>query len=307
MLGFLFPGQGAQSVGMLSDLAAREPIVRATLEEADDALGLSLRAIIADGPETELNRTSITQPALLATSIAIWRLWNERGGPRPAMLAGHSLGEYSALVAAEALTFADAVRLVHRRGQLMQAAVPEGEGLMAAVLGLDDADLEAVCAAIDDVAPANYNAPGQIVLAGRRAAVEQAIETARQAGARRAVPLAMSVPSHSPLMAAAAEQLAAALAETDVATPVLPVYRNVDAAISTDADGVRQALAAQLHSPVRWSNCVTAMLAAGADVFVECGPGNVLAGLVKRIQRGVPVHATGNADSFDAALAAVAG
>ena len=301
-IAFVFPGQGSQSVGMLADLIAAEPVVASTFDEAGDALGWNLGQIVQDGPEAELNQTAVTQPAILTASIAIWRLWVERGGTLPAAVAGHSLGEYSALVAAGALEFSDAVRLVNQRGQFMQAAVPAGEGLMAAILGLDDAAIEAACAEIDGAAPANYNAPGQVVLAGRKAAVEAAIEACSAAGARRATALAMSVPSHCDLMMPAAEQLAELLAQTTVNVPSIPVYRNVDAELSGDPDEIREALRAQLFSPVRWTACVQALISGGADRMVECGPGKVLAGLVKRIDRGTPVAATDSPEALAAAI-----
>lgn len=306
MLGFVFPGQGSQRVGMLADLVESSPLVRGTLEEANEALGFDLAGLIASGPEEELKRTSVTQPAVLATSVALWRLWCQRSEARPQVVAGHSLGEYTALVAAESLAFDDAVRLVHQRGELMQAAVPEGEGGMAAILGLSDEEIEAVCAEIEDVAPANYNAPGQVVLAGRADAIERAIAACKDAGAKRALPVAMSVPSHSELLRPAAERFSELLDAVDMAPPTITLFRNVDAEVSSDLDDLRQALKAQLCSPVRWVDCVRAMAAAGAGNFVECGPGNVLAGLMRRIDRDLTVHRIDSIEAFDTAVEALA-
>ncbi len=305
MLGFVFPGQGSQRVGMLADLSAGSPLVRGTFDEANDALGFDLAAVMAAGPEEELKRTSITQPAVLTASVALWRLWCQRSDARPQVVAGHSLGEYTALVAAESLAFDDAVRLVHQRGELMQAAVPEGEGGMAAIIGLDDATIEAICADIDDVAPANYNAPGQVVLAGRAEAIERAIMACKAAGAKRALPVAMSVPSHSALLQPAAQRFGELLDAVEIAPPTMTLYRNVDARISRDVADLRAALKAQLCSPVRWVDCVQAMSAAGADQFVECGPGNVLAGLMRRIDRALTVHRIDSAEALDAAVDAL--
>lgn len=302
MLGFVFPGQGSQRVGMLADLVASTPLVRSTLEEANDAVGFDLAGVIAGGPEEDLKRTSVTQPAVLAVSVALWRLWCQRSDARPEVIAGHSLGEYTALVAAESLAFDDAVRLVHQRGELMQAAVPEGEGGMAAILGLEDAEIEAVCAEIDDVAPANYNAPGQVVLAGRAEAIERAIAACKAAGAKRALPVAMSVPSHSELLRPAAERFSELLDSVEIAPPTITLFRNTDAKVSRDLEDLRAALKAQLCSPVRWVDCVRAMAEAGAKEFVECGPGNVLAGLMRRIDRSLTVHRVDSAEAFEAAV-----
>jgi [acyl-carrier-protein] S-malonyltransferase len=293
---------------MLADLAERYPTVRQTFEEAAAAISRPLWEIASAGPETELVRTEITQPAILAASIAVWRIWNEQGGPAPVLLAGHSLGEYSALVAADALEFAEAVRLVHRRGQLMQAAVPQGEGAMAAILGLEDAGVEAACAEIDDVvSAANYNAPGQVVIAGTAAGVARAIDACKARGAKRATALPVSGPFHCALMRPAQEAFAADLAAADIRLPRIPVVQNVDAAVADSANGVRERLLAQIASPVLWTRCVRTMVAMGATRLAECGPGRVLSPLVKRIEAGAEGFALGSADGFDAGLAMEAG
>ena len=303
--GFVFPGQGSQTVGMLRDVID-EPVVRECFDTADAAIGIGLRTLVLEGPEADLNRTELTQPALLTASVSLWRLWQDRAGAVPTVLAGHSLGEYSALVAAGALEFADAVRLVHLRGRLMQSAVPVGAGAMAAILGLDEAAVAKCCADVDGVVtPANINAPGQIVIAGTATAVDAAIERCSAAGAKRAIKLAVSVPSHCPLMAPVAREFGATLAATRCVAPRIPVLQNVDATASDDPERIRENLVAQLSSPVRWTACVEGMVARGAKVLLECGPGNVLAALIKRIDKSVKVHTIGEKGSFDAALAEV--
>jgi [acyl-carrier-protein] S-malonyltransferase len=303
-LGFMFPGQGSQSVGMLGDLAERHPVVRATFDEAGDAIGRPLWEIVATGPDSELVRTENTQPALLAASIAVWRVWLASGGAMPAVLAGHSLGEYSALVAADAIAFVDAVRLVHRRGQLMQAAVPQGEGAMAAILGLDDEGVEAACASIDEVvSAANYNAPGQVVIAGTASGVARAIEACKARGAKRATPLPVSGPFHCALMRPAQDAFAADLEAVAIRMPTIPVVQNVDAAIADSVAGVRSRLLAQIASPVLWTRCVQTMAKAGATRLAECGPGRVLSGLVKRIERDIDGVALGSLEGLQSALA----
>ena len=302
-LGFMFPGQGSQSVGMLGDLAERHPIIRATFDEAGDAIGRPLWQIVSSGPDAQLVRTENTQPALLAASIAVWRVWLAAGGPRPTVLAGHSLGEYSALVAADAIAFIDAVRLVHRRGQLMQAAVPQGEGAMAAILGLDDEGVEAACASIDEVvSAANYNAPGQVVIAGTASGVARAIEACKARGAKRATALPVSGPFHCALMRPAQDAFAADLEAVAIRMPSIPVVQNVDASIADSEAGVRSRLLAQIASPVLWTRCVQTMAKAGATRLAECGPGRVLSGLVKRIERNVEGLALGSVDGMQAAL-----
>jgi [acyl-carrier-protein] S-malonyltransferase len=287
---FVFPGQGSQSVGMLTAFGA-EAAIRDTLVEASDALGYDLAAMIADGPAELLNQTVNTQPAMLSAGVAIYRLWQSRGGPAPAIMAGHSLGEYTALVCAGALNFADAVRLVRLRAEAMQSAVPEGVGAMAAVLGLDDAAVRAVCAeaAQGEVLEAvNFNSPGQVVIAGNKAAVDRGCVLAKEKGAKRALPLPVSVPSHCALMQPAADKLRAAMASIDVKTPAIPVLHNADVASHSDPAAIRDALARQLYSPVRWVETVQTFAAQGVELAAECGPGKVLAGLNKRIVDGMP-------------------
>lgn len=289
-LAFVFPGQGSQAVGMLAELAGAEPQVEATFAEASDALGYDLWKIVSGGPADELNQTHITQPAMLSAGIAVWRIWQEKGGASPAVMAGHSLGEYSALVAAGAIEFSDAVKLVAERGKLMQQAVPAGTGSMAAILGLEDEQVINVCdhaAEGEVVAAVNFNANGQVVIAGQVAAVERAVNLAKEAGAKRAVVLPVSVPSHCALMKPAAEKLAQRLAEIDINVPQLPVINNVDVSKAADADAIRDALVRQLYSPVRWVETIQAMHSEGVDTLVECGPGKVLVGLNKRIVKGM--------------------
>jgi [acyl-carrier-protein] S-malonyltransferase len=303
--GIMFPGQGSQAVGMLSDMVADHAAIRSTFAEASDALGDDLWTLTQNGPAEELDRTENTQPALLTASVALWRAWQAAGGPQPVIAAGHSLGEYSALVAAQAMSLTDAVVLVRERGRLMQAAVPPGAGGMAAILGLDAGQVEQCCAEVEQdgvVAPANYNAPGQVVIAGDAAAVERAIAACKAAGAKRAMALSVSVPSHCRLMTPAAEQFAARLEALELAEPRFPVIQNLDAKASTDADGIRRRLLAQLHSPVRWTESVAAMGEQGVGLLLECGPGKVLAGLVKRIDRDFDTAGLGDAGSFAAAL-----
>lgn len=303
-LAFVFPGQGSQSVGMMQGWGDRAE-VRATFAEASDALGLDLWSLVADGPADLLNQTVNTQPAMLAADIAAWRAWQAAGGATPALLAGHSLGEYAALVAAGSLGFADAVRLVRFRAEAMQAAVPEGVGAMAAILGLDDDAVRAVCsdaAAGEVVEAVNLNSPGQVVIAGNRAAVERAMALAKEKGAKRALPLPVSVPSHSSLMLPAAEKLLAHLQTVAIASPAIPVLHNTDVQSHTEPDAIRAALAKQLHTPVRWVETVQALKAAGIERVIECGPGKVLAGLGKRIDDSLPALAVLDEASLQAAL-----
>jgi [acyl-carrier-protein] S-malonyltransferase len=305
-LAFVFPGQGSQSVGMLGELAARDPRVRACFDEASEGAGLDLWALAQQGPEEQLNQTEFTQPALLAASVAAWRLWQASGGPRPAALAGHSLGEYSALVAAEAIALADAAKLVRLRGQLMQAAVPAGTGAMVAVLGAEDALIEAVCADAaqgEVVVPANYNTPGQVVIGGHAAAVGRAVALLAERGVRKTVRLAVSVPSHTPLMREASLQLAEAMKSVVWRAPSLPVVQNVDATVHADVESVVDALVRQLHRPVQWTRCVQDLVARGVGRLAECGPGKALTGMAKRIDKGLEARALGTPADFDAALA----
>ncbi|MFQ5642370.1 MAG: ACP S-malonyltransferase [Thiogranum sp.] len=304
----VFPGQGSQSVGMLSALAAAFPVVRDTFDEASAVLGYDLWRRSSEGPLELLNQTACTQPALLAAGVATWRCWRQRSERLPAMLAGHSLGEYTALVCADAIDFTDAVSLVEKRGRHMQNAVPEGSGAMAAILGLEDERVKDICsqAAQDEtVSAVNFNSPGQVVIAGNRAAVERAMELAKQAGAKRALPLPVSVPSHCSLMRPAAEAFAADLAEVNIKAPVIPVLHNVDVQQHDTADAIRDVLAAQLYEPVRWVEIIRAMRAAGIRTVFEMGPGKVLAGLNKRIDKTMPGIAVQTDADLDRALALV--
>lgn len=304
-LAFVFPGQGSQSVGMLDGFAAH-PAVRETFAEASDALSLDLWALVAQGPADALNLTTNTQPVMLAAGVAVWRAWLAAGGPRPEVVAGHSLGEYSALVAAGALAFRDAVPLVRFRAQAMQEAVPPGEGAMAAIMGGDDGAVTSACAEAAQgqvVEAVNFNAPGQVVIAGHRAAVERAIALAKQMGAKRGVLLPVSAPFHSSLLRPAADRLAARLAQVPVATPAIPVIHNVDVAEHRAHDAIRDALARQAASPVHWTATVRAMADRGVTHVVECGPGKVLTGLVRRIAEDVPAYALTDGDAIAATLA----
>jgi [acyl-carrier-protein] S-malonyltransferase len=305
-LAIVFPGQGSQAVGMLSELAASYPLVNETFAQASDVLGYDLWTLTQDGPEDELNRTDRTQPAMLAAGVAVWRVWQQAGGAVPGVMAGHSLGEYTALVCAGAMDFADAISLVEQRGRYMQSAVPAGVGAMAAILGLDDATVADVCnraAAGEVVSPVNFNSPGQVVIAGNADAVQRAIGLAKEAGAKRALPLAVSVPSHCALMQSAAEQLAERLAQASISTPSIPVIQNVDAARHDQPDAIRDNLKKQLYSPVQWVLTVQNMGEQGVTRIVEAGPGKVLAGLCKRIDKSIASAAVFDPDSLSAALA----
>ncbi|AFJ03801.1 Malonyl CoA-acyl carrier protein transacylase [Methylophaga frappieri] len=285
---FVFPGQGSQSIGMLSNLAENFSCVTETFAEASSVLGYDLWQLVSNGPEADLNQTYRTQPAMLAAGIASWRVWQQQANFQPHYLAGHSLGEYTALVASDALNFQDAIKLVAQRGELMQQAVPEGEGAMAAILGLDDAVVMKICdeaSQIGVVEAVNFNSPGQIVIAGRAEAVQQAITLASDAGAKRALLLPVSVPSHCALMRPAADKLALALSEVEITLPTVPVIHNTTARQAADASEIRELLARQLYSPVRWVESVQFLADQGVDTLVECGPGKVLAGLAKRIDK----------------------
>ncbi|MFN2097128.1 ACP S-malonyltransferase [Pantoea agglomerans] len=302
---FVFPGQGSQTVGMLTELAATYPLVEETLREASDALGYDLWQLVSQGPAEELNKTWQTQPALLAASVAIYRVWQQQGGEQPALMAGHSLGEYSALVCAGVLNFADAVKLVELRGKLMQEAVPEGTGAMQAIIGLDDAAIRKACeesAQGQVVSPVNFNSPGQVVIAGNKEAVERAGAACKAAGAKRALPLPVSVPSHCALMKPAADKLAVALESITFNAPAVPVINNVDVKAETDAAAIRHALVRQLYSPVRWTESVEAMAAQGVTQLLEMGPGKVLTGLTKRIVDSLTAAAVNDTASLTAAL-----
>lgn len=304
-LAFVFPGQGSQSLGMLAELSELHPVIRETFAEASEGAGVDLWALSRQGPEEMLNRTEYTQPALLAAGVAVWRAWQQAGGALPAQLAGHSLGEYSALVAAGALSLKDGAHLVRIRGQLMQDAAPAGTGAMAAVIGADDALVADVCAAASGtqvVVPANYNSPGQIVIGGDAGAVDQALAMLAERGVRKAVKLAVSVPSHTPLMREAANRLAETMAGLHWALPAIPVVQNVDAAVADEVDAIRDALVRQLYLPVQWTRCVEALAARGATRIGECGPGKVLAGLAKRIDKSLDARALGSLPDFESAL-----
>lgn len=307
-LAFVFPGQGSQSVGMLAELAQQQPLIQHTFSEASDALGYDLWALTQQGPEESLNQTDKTQPAILTASIALWRLWQAEAAVQPAFVAGHSLGEYSALVAAGSLSLADAVRLVERRGQLMQQAVPAGQGGMAAILGLEDADVLAACAEAEQgevVSAVNFNAPGQVVIAGSANAVARAIEACKARGAKRAMALPVSVPSHCALMRPAAEQFAASIESLNWQMPSIALVQNVSAAVPTDLEGLKRDLLAQLYSPVRWVETIQCLAQQGVTELVECGPGKVLSGLNKRCVKGVNTHNLETPDAFAAARAAL--
>lgn len=307
-LGFVFPGQGSQSVGMLAAMAADYVDIERTFAEASEAVGFDLWQLVQSGPEESLNKTTNTQPAMLAAGVAVWRVWQSRGGPSPDYLAGHSLGEYTALVCAEAVEFKEAVQLVADRGRFMQEAVPIGEGAMAAIMGLDDEAVRHVCeqvAAGDILAPVNFNAPGQVVVAGSTAAVARVVDQAKAAGARRAVLLPVSGPFHSALMHPAAERMAERLRKTEIHNPQIPVIHNSHVAMETDPAAIRNVLVQQIESPVRWVEIIQKMVALGVDTVVECGPGKVLAGLNKRIARDARSLAVSDSDSLATALSAV--
>ncbi len=289
-IAFVFPGQGSQSIGMLAEMAAADAVVEQTFAEASAVLGYDLWQLIQNGLESELNQTDKTQPAMLAASVAMYRVWQNSSSITPAMMAGHSLGEYSALVCAGALPFTAAIRLVEKRGQFMQAAVPSGKGAMAAILGLDDAQVIKCCAEAaqgEIIAAVNFNAPGQVVVAGTAAAIERVTVIAKAAGAKRALMLPVSVPSHCELMRPAAAQMAPLLASVEITVPIIPVIHNADVCAYQDADAIRDALLRQLYNPVRWVESVQHLVANGIDTLVECGPGKVLAGLNKRIDRNM--------------------
>lgn len=303
---FIFPGQGSQTVGMLQELARDFPRINATFEEAGEVLGLDLLKLVREGPAERLAQTEFTQPVMLAASVALWRVWCDEGGAPPAAVAGHSLGEYSALVAADVLDFPDAVALVRKRGQFMQAAVPLGEGGMAAILGLEDAVVEQVCAEISEqagggaglVEPANYNAPGQLVIAGHRKALELALAALKEKGARRALLLDVSAPFHCSLMAPAARQLRELLDALTFRPPQLLLVQNVDAAPTAAPDAIRDKLLAQLSGAVLWSGCIATLKAEGITKMVECGPGRVLSGLCRRTAPDIETVALNTRDAF---------
>jgi len=305
-LAFVFPGQGSQSIGMLAELAAAHAEVQATFEEASQGAGLDLWNLSAQGPEDQLNRTENTQPALLAASVAVWRVWQKLGGAQPSQLSGHSLGEYSALVCAGALSLHDAAALVAERGRLMQAAVPAGVGAMAAILGGDDAQIASVCEEVAQgqvVSPANFNSPGQLVIAGNAEAVDRALARLAELGVKKAIKLAVSVPSHCALMREAADKLGERMASISWQLPSIPVVQNAEARSYDTVDEIRGALQRQLYLPVRWTECVQVLATGGATRIAECGPGKVLSGLIKRIDKTLEARAIGTSAELDAARA----
>lgn len=313
-LAFIFPGQGSQSVGMLGSIADENPaygeIITLTFKQASDTLGFDLWEMTQNGPESDLNKTRNTQPAMLAAGYALWQIWKDKEGATPAVMAGHSLGEYTALVCSEALDFSDAIDLVAHRGKYMQDAVEAGEGAMAAILGLDDETVIKVCEQVASelvdengqgrvISAVNFNAPGQVVIAGHSDAVEKAITAANNAGAKKSVKLAVSVPSHCALMESAAQKLAKKLNSVNIERPMIPVINNVHVTIENDVDLIRDALVKQLSRPVRWVETINKMVAEGTEQIVECGPGKVLTGLNRRINRRMPAHAMFDTATID--------
>lgn len=306
---FVFPGQGSQAVGMLAELAAIYPVVQETFAEASDILGYDLWQLTQQGTEAQLNQTDKTQPALLASEMAIWRIWQAQGGVMPALMAGHSFGEYSALTCANALSYVEAVRLVEARGRFMYEAVPLGVGAVAAILGLEDAAIIEVCsqvAAQQVVSAVNFNAPGQVVIAGHAEAVDRAMAAAKTAGAKKMVKLAVSAPVHCALMQPAAERMAEVLSSAQLQMPTVPIIHNYDVSIQTDVTAIRAALVAQIANPVRWTETISKMAASGITHIVECGPGKVLSSLNKRIERSLSSYNLCDAKSLDACLEALA-
>lgn len=304
-LAFVFPGQGSQKIGMLADLAAVSTVIKDTFFEASEALGYDVWQLVQTGNQEDINLTERTQPILLTSSIAIWRLWLERGAAQPALMAGHSLGEWSALVCSGVVSFTDAVRIVRARGAYMQQAVPVGEGAMAAIIGLDDDVIIDACKKAEQgqVASAvNFNAPGQVVIAGSREAVERAIENCKAAGAKRALPLPVSAPFHTSLMRPAADNLSGEIGATDFASPQIPIVHNVHGQTESNPTQIKKLMIEQIYKPVLWVDCVKALAASGAKTLVECGPGKVLCGLAKRIDRDLVALATEDVESFESTL-----
>jgi [acyl-carrier-protein] S-malonyltransferase len=307
-LAFVFPGQGSQKAGMLAAAHERFAAVRDTFAEASDVLGYNMWDLIQNGEQDALNMTETTQPVLLSSSVALWRAWQASSGASPMIMAGHSLGEFSALVCAGGLEFTDAVQLVRLRGSFMQSAVPVGEGAMAAIIGLDDETINGIC---DDVAQTssqvvsavNFNSPGQVVIAGHTAAVNQAIDALKAAGAKRALPLPVSAPFHTALMQPAGEHLAQAIADIPIAQPTIPVVHNVNAACESDPEKIRALLVEQIYSPVQWTRCMQTIVSRGATAVVECGPGKVLSGLTRRIDKSLSSYALEEPDDLSSAVA----
>lgn len=308
-LAFVFPGQGSQKIGMLSDFAAQHPQVATTFDEASEALGYDLWDLCQNGTQDDINLTERTQPLMLTASVALWRVWQARGGANPALMAGHSLGEWSALVCAGVVDFTAAVKLVRNRGAYMQEAVPVGQGAMAAIIGLDDVAIAAACEQASQgevVAAVNFNAPGQVVIAGASGAVERASAACKEAGAKRALPLPVSAPFHTSLMKPAAERLAEQVRATEFRAPLIPVVHNVHARTETDPAVIRELIIEQIYKPVLWVNCVESLAAQGISLAIECGPGKVLTGLTKRIVKELEGLSIEAPDGLDAALAASA-
>ncbi|MDX1490014.1 MAG: ACP S-malonyltransferase [Pseudohongiellaceae bacterium] len=304
-IGFVFPGQGSQKVGMLSALAQEYPIIQQTFAEASEAIGVDLWEVAQSDQANLINQTHITQPVLLTASVAIWRLWSEQGGALPDLLAGHSLGEYSALACAQVLSLSEAVSLVHKRGQYMQDAVPAGAGGMAAILGLDDEQIGKICEDVaqgEVVAAANFNSTGQTVIAGDKAAVDRAMAACKEAGAKRALPLNVSVPSHCALMKPAAEKLAAELETVEFKSPTVPVIQNTNGRVVKTPEDIKANLLKQLYMPVQWVDSIVCMHDMGIGHIVECGPGKVLGGLIKRIAPDAECYSTEDVDNFKKAL-----
>lgn len=303
--GFVFPGQGSQKAGMLAELSQQHSGILDTFAEASDALGQDLWQIVQNNPDGLLDQTHITQPALLAASVAIWRVWLQRQGTLPEMMAGHSLGEYSALVCADVIDLSDAIRLVHQRGFFMQEAVPAGTGAMAAIIGMDDLKIDEICRAVAGagiVSAANFNSPGQTVIAGDKVSVEKAMSALKEAGAKRALPLNVSVPSHCALMKPAADRLAGQLAAVEFRRPSIPVVQNINGRAVREPGEMRENLLKQLYMPVQWVDSIYCMRDFGIGKVVECGPGKVLGGLIKRIQPEIEAYSTEAPEAFDEAF-----
>lgn len=307
-LAFVFPGQGSQKIGMLADLAAEYPIIQQSFAEASDALDYDLWSLIQQGEQEDINLTERTQPILLTSSVAIWRLWQQQGGAEPALMAGHSLGEWSALVCSGVVPFADAVQIVRSRGAYMQQAVPVGQGAMAAIIGLDDEIITNACSEAEQgkvVSAVNYNAPGQVVIAGDADAVERAIENCKAAGAKRALPLPVSAPFHTSLMRPAADNLAEQVESTTFSAPQVPVVHNVNAKTESDPTVIKTLMLEQIYHPVLWVDCVNTLTKSGISTMIECGPGKVLSGLAKRIDRSLTALATEDVANFNQALSEI--
>ncbi len=307
-LAFVFPGQGSQKIGMLAELAAEFPVVQQTFAEASAVLGYDLWELVQTGAQEDINLTERTQPLLLTASVAVYRVWQEKNGAQPAFMAGHSLGEWSALVCAGVVAFTDAVKLVQQRGKFMQEAVPAGQGAMAAIIGLDDALIIDACKKAEQgevVSAVNFNSPGQVVIAGAAAAVERASAFCKEAGAKRALPLPVSAPFHTELMRPAAERLAEQIAATNFATPKIPVVHNVTANVEVNPETIKSLMIEQIFSPVRWVECVNTLAANGVSLTLECGPGKVLSGLNKRINSELNTVSVEKPEELNAALALV--